>query len=113
MRRSSKILAGGALAVAVIGGGAGIALAGGAFDDDGDEVPITGDALDRASAVALEEYPGARVTDTEVGDEEGAYEVEVTLENGDHVDVHLDEDFNLLGTENDGPDDSEDDGDEE
>lgn len=113
MRRSRKFLAGGVLAVAVIGGGAGIAVASGAFDDDGDEVPIRGEALDRATTVVLEEYPGGRVTDTEVGDEEGHYEVEVTLENGDQVDVHLDEDFNFLGTENDGPDDSEDDGDEE
>lgn len=112
MRRSSKFLAGGILAVAVIGGGAGIAVAGGVFDDE-NEVPITGEALDRASTVVLEQYPDGRVTDTEVGDEEGYYEVEVTLENGDHVDVHLDEDFNLLGSENDGPDDSEDDGDEE
>ena len=113
MRRSSKFLAGGVLAVAVVGGGAGIAVGSGAFDDDGDEVPITGEALDRASTVVLEEYPGARVTDTEIDDEEGYYEVEVTVENGDQLDVHLDEDFNILGTENDGPDDSEDDGDEE
>ena len=113
MRRSNKFLAGGALAVAVIGGGAGVAVASGAFDDDGDEVPITGEALDRATTAALEEHPGGRVTETEVGDEEGHYEVEVTLENGDQVDVHLDEDFNLLGTENDGTDDGEDDGDEE
>ena len=113
MRRSSKFLAGGALAVAVIGGGAGVAVAGGAFDDDGDEIPITGDALDRATEVVLDEYPGARVSDTEVGDEEGYYEVEVTLEDGNHVDVHLDEDFNLLGSENDGPEDSEDDGEED
>lgn len=109
MRRSNKFLAGGVLAVAVLGGGAGIAVAGGAFDDDSDEVPITGEALDRASAVVLAEYRGGRVTDTEVGDEEGYYEVEVTLENGDQVDVHLDEDFTILGHENDGPDDSEDD----
>jgi len=118
MRRSRKIIAGGALAVAVVAGGAGVAVAGGVFDDDDEEeeeeeeedVPITGEALDRASAVALEEHPGGRVTDTEVGDEEGAYEVEVTLEDGDHVDVHLDEDFNVLSSDDDGPDDSEDDG---
>lgn len=113
MRRSSKFLAGGALAAALIAGGAGIAFAGGAFDDDGDEVPITGEALDRASTAVLEQYPGARVTDTEVDDEEGAYEVEITLENGDEVDVHLDEEFGILGTEDDGADDQEDDGDEE
>jgi hypothetical protein len=37
------------------------------------------------------------VTETEVGDEEGAYEVEVTRADGSQVDVHLDKDFNVLG----------------
>ena len=109
MRRSTKFLAGGALAVAVIGGGAGVAVATGVADDDGTEVPITGAALDEASAVVLEHLGEGRVTDTEVGDEEGYYEVEVTLDNGDEVDVHLTEDFELLGTESDAGE-TEDDG---
>ena len=37
------------------------------------------------------------MTETEVGDEEGFYEVEVTLDDGSQVDVHLDRDFNVLG----------------
>ena len=38
------------------------------------------------------------MTETEVGDEESLYEVEVTLDNGDQVDVQLDEDFAVVGT---------------
>lgn len=96
----------------MIGGGAGIAVATGIGDDDGTEVPITGAALEGASAAALAHTGEGRVTDTEVGDEEGYYEVEVSLDDGTEVDVHLDEDFNVLGTESDGVGDSEDDEDE-
>ena len=64
-----------------------------------EDVPITGSALEMASAAALEYIGEGRVTDTEIGDEEGYYEIEITLDNGDEVDVHLDENFNVLGTE--------------
>ncbi len=74
---------------------------------DGGEIPITGQALERASTAALAEVGGGTVTDTEVGDEEGYYEVEVTLDDGRQVDVHLDRDFTVIGTEADGPDDSD------
>jgi uncharacterized membrane protein YkoI len=76
----------------------GVAIAGAAGgDDDGSEKPISGSALDRASTAALEHTGGGRVTDSEVGDEEGYYEVEVTRGDGSQVDVHLDRDFNVLG----------------
>lgn len=75
--------------------------------DDGAEVAITGSALERASAAALDYLGEGQVTETEVGDEEGYYEVEVTLADGTQVDVHLDEDFNVLGEEADGADDDE------
>ena len=38
-------------------------------------------------------------------DEESKYEVEVTLEDGTQVDVQLDEDFQVVGTESDGTED--------
>lgn len=69
--------------------------------------PITGDALQRASEAALQYTGEGRVTDTEVGDEEGYYEIEIKLDSGQQVDIHLDEDFNVLGEEVDG--DGEDD----
>jgi len=91
--------------VALAGAGAGIAAATG--DDDGSEKPISGSALGRASSVALEHTGGGRVTGTEVGDEEGYYEVEVTRADGGQVDVNLDRSFNVLGEQ--GDDDSGDD----
>jgi uncharacterized membrane protein YkoI len=90
-----------AATVAVLAGaGAGIAVA--TSDDDATDKPITGHARDRAGAAALEHAGAGRVTATEVGDEEGYYEVEVTLDDGSQVDVHLDRDFNVLGDERDG-----------
>lgn len=106
-RRTIPTIAGG-VAIAVVGlAGAGAVSA--TSDDDADEVPITGAALDRASEVALDHLGGGSVTETEVGDEEGYYEVEVTLDDGSQVDVHLDEGFAVIGSEADGPDDAIDD----
>jgi uncharacterized membrane protein YkoI len=90
-----------ALVAAVVGGSAAIAAGG---DDDATEQPITGTALDRASAAALAHTGGGRVTGTEVGDEESLYEVEVTLADGSQVDVQLDGSFDVVGSEHDGPD---------
>jgi uncharacterized membrane protein YkoI len=91
------------LSLAIIAG-AGFAFASGSDDD---ERPITGDALNRASEAALAHTGGGEVTDTEVGDEEGYYEVEVTLPDGSQIDVHLDEDFNVLHTEGEGTGDDD------
>ena len=101
--RKAAVAAGIAVGVAAIGGGVAVAAGG----DDGDE-PITGAALQKASAAALAHTGGGRVTDTEVGDEESLYEVEVTLANGSQVDVQLDEEFDVVGSASDredgGPD---------
>ena len=107
MTTSRKVLMGiGAAAVALLAvGGAVVATTGG----DDDEVPITGDALERASSAALEHLGEGRVTETEVGDEESYYEVEVTLDDGTQVDVQLDERFNVVSSEADGDDESVDD----
>jgi hypothetical protein len=110
MERRKKLLIAGAAVVGLAAGGTGIAVAGGVGDDD--EAPITGDALDRASAAALEHTGEGRVTETEVGDEESYYEVEVTLDDGSQVDVQLDEDFNVVSSEaDDESDDTESDDD--
>jgi uncharacterized membrane protein YkoI len=104
MRRSTKaVIVGGAAAAAIVGG-ATWAVAGGS-DDDATDTAITGSALDRASAAALEHTGEGRVTETEVEDEESYYEVEVTLDDGSQVDVQLDEDFNVVGDEADREDD--------
>ena len=90
-RRKRWILAGTLAALAVGGGSLGIANA-----TSGDaERPITGPALERASAAALAAVGPGHVSETEVGDEDGYYEVEVTLDRGGQVDVHLNEDFTV------------------
>jgi uncharacterized membrane protein YkoI len=90
----------GTVIAALAAGGAAIAGAAGG-DDDASDRPIGGNALDRASAAALDHTGGGKVTETEVGDEEGYYEVEVTRDDGSQVDVHLDRDFDVLGSEGD------------
>lgn len=106
MNRRNKWIGAGVLAVALLAGGAGLALANGG-DDEG--APITGEALDRATAAALAHTGGGRVTGTEVGDEQSYYEVEVTLVDGRQVDVQLDENFTVVGTDGDtdGPNDAD------
>jgi uncharacterized membrane protein YkoI len=92
-------------AVAVLGGGAAIATAAGGDEDANEtDVAISGSALDKASKAALGHTGGGKVTGTEVDDEEGKYEVEVTKD-GNSVDVHLDEGFNVIGDEADSQED--------
>lgn len=86
-----------AVVVAAIAGGTGFAAATG----DDREQPITGAALSKASTAAIAHTGGGTVSGTEVGDEEGYYEVEVTLADGRQVDVHLDRGFKVLGTKAD------------
>lgn len=99
MRKRAKIAVAGLAAAVVAAGGVGVATAGGGGDDA--ERPIGGAALDRASAAALDHVGGGRVTDTEVGDEDSLYEVEVTREDGTRVDVQLDSGFGVVGDEAD------------
>ena len=99
-RRRTLIAVGAIVVLAAFGG---IALASG--DDgaediaEGPDVVITGSALETASKAAVDHIGGGEVTDTEVGDEESYYEVEVTRGDGSQVDVQLDEDFNVVGDE--------------
>ena len=86
-----------ALTVGAVGGA--FAIAG---DDDAQDRPIPAVDLEQAERAALEETGGGTVTETEVGDEESKYEVEVTLDDGAQVDVQLDADFEVVGTESDG-----------
>jgi hypothetical protein len=82
--------------------GAGVAYATGG---DSSAQP-TGSNIDEAKSLALDQTNGGRVTGTEVGDEEGYYEVEVIKDDGSQVDVHLDRDFNVLSSpaDHEGPD---------
>ena len=104
------VIAATAIAALALGGAAIAGAAGG--DDDKTDKPITGQALDRAKAAALDNTGGGNVTETEVGDEEGAYEVEVTRADGSQVDVHLDKGFNVLSQVSDNDKGGEDGGSE-
>jgi uncharacterized membrane protein YkoI len=112
MKRSTKVMSGFAIGIAAAGA-AGLAAANATSDDDGPddddstERAISGDAIGRASDAALAHTGGGRVTGSEVGDEESYYEIEVTLDNGDQVDVQLDESFAVVGSENDGSGDGD------
>ena len=96
MQRRTRWIVGGALAVAVIAVGTGMAIA--ATNDD---EPLTGSTLDRAVDAALQETGGGTVIETEVGDGGAAYSVEIRLEDGRQVEVNLDENFDVIGSEAD------------
>jgi len=94
MKKRTKLIISGAAVVALSAAGSAAAFS--SDDDDGTEVPITGVELEQASRVALEHTGGGTVTETEVGDEESYYEVEVKRLDGSSVDVQLDEQFNVV-----------------
>jgi uncharacterized membrane protein YkoI len=104
MSRQRKIVAAVTATLAVGAGGVGAAVA--TSGDDG-EAPITGSARAAAAAAAIEHVGGGRVTDTEVGDEESYYEVEVTRADGTQVDVQLDRNFRPVGQQGDSEKESE------
>ena len=98
MKRTTKaVVIAGAVVVAT---GASVGIASAVGGDDS-EAPITGQSLERAKAAALEHTGEGRVTETEVGDEESYYEVEVALPSGEQTDVQLTKDFQVVGSETD------------
>jgi uncharacterized membrane protein YkoI len=105
MDKRTKLIAAGIAASALVG------TAGFAIAASGDDQPLTGTALERATEAALEHVGEGTVTETEMGDGGAAYEVEVRLDDGSQVEVQLDSDFNVIGDEpdDDGAGDSEDD----
>ena len=107
MKRRNQVVVAGVAALALGGIGTGAVAASGMGDDDASETAITGAAKDKAEQAALDEVGEGRVTGTEVDDEQGKYEVEVTKDDGTQVDVHLDENFAVISTEGDGAGDEE------
>jgi uncharacterized membrane protein YkoI len=88
--------------------GAGVAYATGSGGDSSEQ-QATGPGIEKAKSVALDHTNGGQVSGTEVGDEEGYYEVEITKDDGSQVDVHLDKNYNVLSTpaDHEGPDDQD------
>lgn len=98
MKRKTKAIVITGAVVAATGASVGIASAVGGDDS---EAPITGQSLERAKDAALEHTGEGRVTETEVGDEDSYYEVEVTLPGGEQTDVQLNKNFTVVGSETD------------
>ena len=98
-----------AVAAVLVLVGAGVAYATGSGEDSSGQAG--GADIEKAKSVALDHVSG-RVTGTEVGDEEGYYEVEITKDDGSQVDVHLDKNFNILSSlaDHEGHEDTPDDG---
>jgi len=101
----------GAVVVVVGALSAGIAIAAGG----GDEQPLTGSTLEQATDAALAHTGGGKVVETETGDDGAAYSVEIQLDDGSQVEVNLDENFEVIGSEadDDGPGDEEGPGDDD
>ena len=76
--------------------GAGVAYATGSNGDS--SAQPAGSNIEKAKSIALDQTNGGRVTGTEVGDEEGYYEVEVIREDSSRLAVHLDRNFNVVST---------------
>jgi uncharacterized membrane protein YkoI len=100
-KKTLLMLAG--LAALALGGAA---LAGASSSNDN----LSGSTYDRAEKAALAETGGGTVTDSERDNENGAtYEVEVTKDGGDQVDVRLDDQFKVVAAEPDHEDAGDDD----
>jgi len=84
----------GAATLALVLGGVGVAAAVNANDDDG---RLTGTTLERASNAALAEVGTGTVTSAENTNDDGAaYALEIRLDNGDEVDVELNDSFDVI-----------------
>ncbi len=75
-------------------------------DDDAgeqpdDDTPLTRDERARAEAAAIEYVGEGTVTESEVGDDGAAFSVEIRLDDGSQIEVGLDGDFNVVGSEPD------------
>ena len=106
-----KLVLIGVLVVVIGAVSAGFAIAAGG----GDEQPLTGSTLEQATDAALAHTGGGKVVETETGDDGAAYSVEIQLDDGSQVEVNLDENFEVIGSEadDDGPGDEEGPGDDD
>lgn len=106
MQKRTKLMLATGLVMAAVVGGAGAVMATSAEDD----APLTGETRDRAVASAKAHVGEGDVTETEMGDDGAAYGVEILKADGTQVEVNLDREYRVTGTEadDDGPGDDED-----
>jgi hypothetical protein len=97
MTRQRKLLIAAVAALALLGIGTGAVMAVSGDDDR----PLQGNALERATAAALDHVGGGRIIETEIGDDGAAYGVEIQRSDGSVVEVNLDQNFQVIGTDGD------------
>lgn len=104
MRKKTLIIAGSAVAAALVLGGTGIAFA--ATDGFGRSDALSGSDLERASAAAIDEIGGGTVTSAE-RDDDGLklYELDLLGSDGTEYEVRLDADFAVISVDSDRDDD--------
>lgn len=95
--RESAIVLAGSLVLVFAGGPSSLVATGSPSGPADDAEPaISGDAWMRAREAALAVTGGGRVTESEAGDEDSFYEVEVTMYDGRRFTVHLDTAFRVV-----------------
>jgi len=89
------VIASAVVAMLLALGAAGIAYANGGVSEE----QLTGPEAEKAKSAAIEAVGGGTVTEVERddGNGTGAFEVEVTREDGSQLEVHLDSDYNVVG----------------
>ena len=96
-----------AVAILLALGAAGIAYANGGDSEE----QLTGPDAQKAKSAAIEAVGGGTLTEVERddGNGTGAFEVEVTRDDGSQLEVHLDGDYNVVGqaADEDGPNDKD------
>jgi Peptidase propeptide and YPEB domain len=94
-RKRTLVVAAVAAGVLAIGAGAGIARTAGGTDEH-----VTGPAAAKAAAAAVEAAGGGKAVEVEYqdGDGAGVYEVEVRRPDGTQLEVHLNGQFEPVGT---------------
>jgi uncharacterized membrane protein YkoI len=101
------VIAAAVVAMLLALGGAGIAYANGGDSEE----QLTGPEAEKAKSAAIAAVGGGTVTEVEPddGNGTGAFEVEVTREDGSQLEVHLDGDYNVVGqqADEDGPSDND------
>jgi uncharacterized membrane protein YkoI len=101
------VIAAAVVAMLLALGGAGIAYANGGDSEE----QLTGPEAEKAKSAAIAAVGGGTVTEVERddGNGTGAFEVEVTREDGSQLEVHLDGDYNVVGrqADEDGPNDND------
>jgi hypothetical protein len=94
MRSRTRLIAIGVGALTLLGAGVGAGLA-----ESRDDRPLRGTELERATDAALSHVGDGTVVETEVGDDGASFEAEIRRADGTEVEVELDDNFQVIGTE--------------